>query len=614
MSNQSTFHSSSPQWCTSVPVYLGIHSQLKLQFALFGLNELSCCCRMSSEVTVAVDDKEKAKHTRVLLDALLAKGSPRFEASRKASLDVVRTGLDGVYQNISNAIHNKYYFQLVQFMNSMVDFMGGTNTDAPEQAQAHLAILTDAFTVPFKDLDFQSFMDSAKFEVLSTWYQKHSAWVPVFKDFLTVLLAKERNIGDSAIPNFFAVQLQAFEGHDVDSDLDFENKFTSFRSAAAARVKELCSQKVAETFPREFAPIAEVAAKTKSVPGWEDLFNTQVADAMGGSITADGIVAHRAIADNILAVWKVLPNVGMWQVEVQKNGGSKQKPQVVPIKLGMDILIVTIHVAATYFEFIPITKCVAEASLWKAKVVVDLRPALIKTILAGLERAKCVREAVMSQLGQFVANLSPVSVVPDASSKVCMEPKLLVDAFKALDNKNVVRLVSSINDIIKYAVDGFRTIFTKFAQNKECDLLDLENLADEGRKLDKAAIEKNVRAGVGPDAKQLYTDFRFWNENLVDVLAFAKELAHEGLNISDWDSNDVVKKAGRICGSITLMQGLNAPDETKVNVLTKTMKGLSMLGRGLMDGHAIVQARANEILAAAAAKEAEAPPPKKKKS
>ena len=38
--------------------------------------------------------------------------------------------------------------------------------------------------------------------------------------------------------------------------------------------------------------------------------------------------------------------------------------------------------------------------------------------------------------------------------------------------------------------------------------------------------------------------------------------------------------------------------------LAKAMKGLSVLGRGLMDGHTVVQARANGILAKAAADQA----------
>lgn len=77
-----------------------------------------------------------------------------------------------------------------------------------------------------------------------------------------------------------------------------------------------------------------------------------------------------------------------------------------------------------------------------------------------------------------------------------------------------------------------------------------------------------------------------------------------------WDTDGSVRRAGRLAGSVTLIQGLAADTElaSKAAVLNRTMKGLAILGRGLMEGHSVVVARVNSTLAAAAAASARPQP------
>ena len=78
-----------------------------------------------------------------------------------------------------------------------------------------------------------------------------------------------------------------------------------------------------------------------------------------------------------------------------------------------------------------------------------------------------------------------------------------------------------------------------------------------------------------------------------------------------WDNNESVTQAGKVAASLTLMQGLAAAPADpsfRVDALKKTMKGLAILGRGLMEGHTAVVARANATLASAAAAAAQPAP------
>ena len=117
-------------------------------------------------------------------------------------------------------------------------------------------------------------------------------------------------------------------------------------------------------------------------------------------------------------------------------------------------------------------------------------------------------------------------------------------------------------------------------------------------------LKRFLKAAQESGAKQLYQDFRFWNENLCNARSTAKELAHEGQVVQEWDFDGVVVQAGKICGSMTLMQGLAMPEDKMVDTLHKTMKGLAVLGRGLMEGHSVVLARVNAVLVADAATKA----------
>ena len=79
-----------------------------------------------------------------------------------------------------------------------------------------------------------------------------------------------------------------------------------------------------------------------------------------------------------------------------------------------------------------------------------------------------------------------------------------------------------------------------------------------------------------------------------------------------WDNNESVTQAGKVAASLTLMQGLAAAPADpsfRVDALKKTMKGLAILGRGLMEGHTAVVARVNATLASAAAAAQPAPQP-----
>ena len=82
--------------------------------------------------------------------------------------------------------------------------------------------------------------------------------------------------------------------------------------------------------------------------------------------------------------------------------------------------------------------------------------------------------------------------------------------------------------------------------------------------------------------------------------------------MNGWDDSHTIVSAGRLCGSMTLLQGLTQKPEKQADVLAKTVKGLALLGRGLMDGHVAAQGKVNQVLAAAADSGNNGKPPTKK--
>ena len=100
--------------------------------------------------------------------------------------------------------------------------------------------------------------------------------------------------------------------------------------------------------------------------------------------------------------------------------------------------------------------------------------------------------------------------------------------------------------------------------------------------------------------------FAFWDEQLTTVISAARRLASESKLVEPWDTDDTVKRCGLLTGSLTLMQGLAAPQAIRRSTVMKAQHGLTVLGRGLMAGHPSVIARVNSCLSAAAIEAVEA--------
>ena len=554
--------------------------------------------------------KDKVKGTRVAFTALYAKASPRFLDSRKDRVDAVDKHLQDVHDQLVGSIRRKHYDALFKVYQRLAPSINDKKKIAELKEQ--MAHIIKVIETPVQDLNIEAILSPAQFEGLTKWVDRHSSMSKVAVDTLAALCTQQKpDLGDGVFLNFFSMTLDppSLEG----ASADLLEAWSQFRAAVAGHLKQIGTQKMAQVFPRELVPIAETIPKVQSIPAWEDAMTTQVSAAV--ALGSQVVGALRATVDGILNLWKLMPDIGEWYVEAQKSTGSKGKTTLINVKVAMDAMIVTIYLATAHLELAPSKSKIDALHQWKFKLGAVERPNLAKEITEALVMTKCNCDAA-----QICEACSRLAGVGTRSSVAVSAHTMMGEAFKNLGKKNIAKLISMVNDITIHVKRSLVSAMARLSAHECCLSIELEKLCAEGGKLNDEMTGQLAKAGQHPECKQLFQDFRFWNEHIISIHCNAKELAPEGVNVEAWDLAEEVQEVGKLCGSMTLLQGLLSPAGSRVENLTKAMKGLAVLGRGLMDGHSVVQARVNEVLAegaaaaAAAAAVAQTPASKKLKA
>lgn len=393
--------------------------------------------------------------------------------------------------------------------------------------------------------------------------------------------------------------MQTFYANLKETPEEFNKAWSDFMAPMGVHVKQACMQKLVEIFPRELVPVVESAFKAKSVPEWEDVFNVSAAKVVASSSLHAGAVAdQRHLADSILSLWRMLPASGEWQIELQKNGGTETSAEPVVVKVGADAALVAIYIVAAYWDMGPVNANIVVAAEWQSKLGAEARPNLVKAITSSVDGIKCL-ETTFVQLADGCSRLVGLSMAATAA----VAHSMVLDAAKSIERKMFAKLIASINDIMNKVQESFTENMSNFVDESGTNMwVELDKLSAEGGQLTDEAVQTYVKICGMKTSKDFYIDFRFWNENIVTFHSHAKALcvAGGGADVNGWDDSHTIVSAGRLCGSMTLLQGLTQKPEKQADVLAKTVKGLALLGRGLMDGHVAVQGKVNQVLAAAA--------------
>lgn len=143
----------------------------------------------------------------------------------------------------------------------------------------------------------------------------------------------------------------------------------------------------------------------------------------------------------------------------------------------------------------------------------------------------------------------------------------------------------------------------------------LDNLDQSGSELSwdrKADIIVVIKSDA---ARALYNDFRFFNEKLYAIADQVSNALNSGKEIFAWSDDVVVRRAGKLAASMTVMTALFsdqdlAARQTKLRSVTAAVRNL---GHGLMEPHACVQASVAAVLKKVPQAEAKPPPAKKPK-
>ena len=562
----------------------------------------------SEEVVTLVSD------SRAPFSSLLAKATSRFKKTRDERLRSVERSLVSMHDALKSAMSTKLKAAISMHLTTTVADLNSNGDDG--NTWSHLPQLDKMvmvqMTVPLEEANIDKIMDGKSLGALKMW------WKQCLADVVTISSAMKAvprdgigiNLEEPALAAFLAWNaLPASFGIDGDAA-----EWTAFRTAMLQQVQRSVGRKLTAKFPRELTPVAQQALKANTLAMWEDMleFWTPLVTS-----SQESIATLRAMVDSVLNIRTYLSKD--WAVQVEKKGGTQAKPVITTITISVDAVMTSIVLVAHRMELRAFLELAVGLNEWEKKCNSEERVQVMKDFLKVTELVGCIRQTAMPAVQEFASKFDGDSPTPLARNinSFCSE------VCKAHTDKAFGVVVKHYNMLIRMAKKLMGQCLGEFSKDGNGSMVEkLDKMSEEGKMIDSDSLLDFVAIGAKDFAKKSYQQFRFWNEAINESHSKMQEqVMDQSFVVEAWGEDDVVKHVGKVAGSMTLMQGLTSPPAGRAGVVLKTVKGLAILGKGLMEGHSAVMARANHCLAEAAAAEskadpaaAEGPPPKKNKT
>ena len=569
----------------------------------------------SQEVVTLVSD------SRALLSSLLAKATSRFKKTRDERLRSVERSLVSMHDALKSAMSTKLKAAISMHLTTSAADLNSNGDDGNGNTWSHLPQLDKMVwmmhTVPLEEAKIDKIMDEQSLEALKMWWKQCKADVVTISSVMKAVPrdGKGINLEEPALAAFLAWDvLPASFGIDGDAA-----EWTAFRIAMLQQVQRSVGRKLTAKFPRELTPTAASALQANTLAMWEDMLDK--AGPVVTSVTQESIATLRAMVDAVLNIRTYLSKD--WAVQVEKKGGTAAKPAITTITMSVDAVMTSIVLVAYRMELRAFLELAVGLNTWEKKFESEERVQVMKDFLKVTELFGCIRQTAMPAVQEFASKFdgdSPTALARNINS-FCSE------VCKAHTDKAFAVVVKHYNLVIRMAKKLIGQCLGEFSKDGNGNMVEkLDKMSEEGKMIDSDSLKGFVAIGAEDFAKKCYQQFRFWNEAISESKAFMmkEQVVDQSFVVEAWGEDDVVKRAGKVAGSMTLMQGLTSqPPEGRAGVLLKTVKGLAILGKGLMEGHSAVMARVNHCLAEAAAAEsqassdpaaAEGPPGKKPKT
>ena len=551
---------------------------------------------MYAESTVAF-----IQTTKELFVALKAVATPRFQKSRQARLAKIEEALSKIREDLKTAMGSRIGAVLLAFLKSVPS---DVSTKAAAWSEISvLEKLVAMMAVPLEEVKANTIMPEKELQDLKDWWHACSKFIAKLK--ATMVVAPVNGPIKLDDDNLLAIIGCDSLPLILDVAEDVKQQWADFHKAFCEKIRELTARQLSEVFPREMVPLAEAATKATTLAAWGDLLQ-----AAAVSCSADSLACLRKLVDAVLQIRTCFntSSTASWTAQVQRV--QKETTHVVTVTLSIDALLVSVYLAFFHAELHTIFKVELGLKEWEKKTTMNERREIMKDFAEAVTAFKCVHSTSLPQVGEFCSRW-PSS---ESSTGVARSTgTFFFDACKSLTDDKFTHVFSQFNTMLRMAKKSLQHQLGEVSSMDFNMIGELEKLSADGGAFDDDLLKKFMKVGQSPSAKMLYQQFRFWNEAIVNVYASMKEVS--GSNpIESWDDDENVKEAGMLSGSMTLLQCLAVPDlEQRANTLSKAVKGLAVLGRGLMQGHPAVLARVNKTLAAAAAAAAQ-PAAKKAKT
>ena len=534
--------------------------------------------------------------SKCLFSSLLASATSRFKKTRDERLRSVERSLVSVHDDLKSAMSAKLKAAISTLLSaSVADLANGSGDDNSHCTWSHLRQLdkmVKMMKVPLEEAKCDKIMDAKLFVALNMWWKQCLADVVTMSAVMTAVPRDAKgavNLEEPALVTFLS-----WDTLPASLSVDDAAAWDAFRTAMLQQVQQSAGRKLTENFPRELTPLAEQTLKATSVGMWEDMLAK--AGPLAASVTQESMGSLRSMVDAVLTIRRYLAND--WAVRIDKKAGTTAKPTTTTITISVDAVMTVIVVVAFRKESRGFLELAEGFNAWEKKCEIEERVQVMKDFLKATELVGCLRQTTLPAVLEFASKFdgdSPTALARNINS-FCHE------VCKVLTNQAFAVVAKNFNSVIRMAKKKIGQCLGEFSKPGNRNILDeLEKMSEEGKMLDDPTLKDFVGIGTQDFAKSLYQNFRLWNENIAAAHVKMKEHAEQFFVVETWDEDDVVRRAGKVAGSMTLMQGLTAPADSRVVILKKAIAGLAMLGRGLMEGHSVVLARVNHCLAAAAA-------------